>query len=119
MRQDEITDSSDNVSNFSNSAGFLSLLAPGSSINSSVPGGGYDTWNGTSMAAPHVAGAWVILKQLTPSATVTDILNILVSTGVTITDARNGISKPRIQIDRADLTYTYGFALSGFLLTQE
>ncbi|MBV6343028.1 S8 family serine peptidase [Candidatus Magnetobacterium casense] len=107
------TDSSDNVSGFSNSIGFLSLLAPGSSINSSVPGGGYDTWDGTSMAAPHVAGAWAVLKQLTPSATVGDILSTLISTGVTITDARNGISKPRIQIDKADLTYTKSGTGSG------
>ncbi|MBF0342903.1 MAG: S8 family serine peptidase [Nitrospirae bacterium] len=95
------TDSSDNVSDFSNSASFLSLLAPGSSINSSIPGGNYATWNGTSMATPHVAGAWAVLKQAKPSASVTEILNALTSTGVSVTDSRNGITKPRIQLDTA------------------
>ena len=41
----------------------LSLFAPGSAINSSIPGEGWASWNGTSMAAPHVTGAWAILKQ--------------------------------------------------------
>lgn len=64
------TTKSDTLSSFSNSASFLSLLAPGESINSSVPGGGFAVFNGTSMATPHVAGAWALLKQNTPSASV-------------------------------------------------
>ena len=89
------------MASYSNSASFLNLLAPGSSINSSVPGGGYAVYNGTSMATPHVAGAWAILKQKTPSLSVTDALNRLSATGLSITDARNGIVKPRIRIDAA------------------
>ena len=64
------TTKSDTLSSFSNSASFLHLLAPGSSINSSVPGGGFALMSGTSMATPHVAGAWALLKQKTPSASV-------------------------------------------------
>ncbi len=95
------TDSSDLVASYSNSASFLHLLAPGSSILSSIPNGGYATWNGTSMAAPHVAGAWAVLKQVKPSASVTDILSALTTTGVSVTDTRNNITKPRIQVDAA------------------
>jgi len=91
----------DTVSAFSNSAGYLSLLAPGQSIVSSVPGSGYSSKNGTSMAAPHVAGAWAILKGKTPSASVTEILAALSETGVWVADARNSVVKPRIQIDAA------------------
>ena len=86
------------IASYSNSSAQLSLLAPGSGIYSSVSGGGYGTANGTSMAAPHVAGIWTLMKSAKPSATVTEILASLQSTGLPITDSRNGLSKPLIQI---------------------
>jgi len=85
----------------SNSASFLNLLAPGRWINSSVPGGGYSNYNGTSMATAHVAGAWAVLKQRKPNATVTEILNALTTTGLPVTDTRNNVTKPRIRVDAA------------------
>jgi len=92
----------DAVYSTSNSASFLNLLAPGTSIYSpSFPGGGYSFQTGTSFAAPHVAGAFAQLKHENPSATVTQMLNALTSTGVSILDTRNGITKPRIQVDAA------------------
>ena len=63
----------------------LSLFAPGSAINSSVPGGGWDSWDGTSMAAPHVAGAWAVIKQKWPTASVANVLKGLQDTGVAVT----------------------------------
>jgi len=33
------------------------IVAPGVGVRSAVPGGGYQSWQGTSMAGPHVAGA--------------------------------------------------------------
>jgi Subtilase family/Viral BACON domain len=101
--------STDQIACYSNSASFLSLLAPGSLINSSVPGAAYSNFNGTSMAAPHVAGAWAVLKQRVPSLTVTAGLNSLTTTGVAITDPRNGLTKRRIQLDAA-LTLIGGVA---------
>lgn len=91
----------DSVSGFSNSAYYLNLLAPGEDITSSVPGGGYATYYGTSAAAPHVAGAWAILKSRSPGASVNQVLNSLSATGRPVTDPRNGITKPRIVVDRA------------------
>lgn len=96
----------DAVSSFSNSASFLNLLAPGQWIASSVPvtSGStttYQNYSGTSMAAPHVAGAWAILKQRRPNASVSTILNALTATGLPITDGRNGIIKPRIRVFNA------------------
>ncbi|HEX8174194.1 MAG TPA: S8 family serine peptidase [Pyrinomonadaceae bacterium] len=90
----------DAVTDYSNSASFLTLLAPGSLIYSSVPGGNYAYFNGTSMAAPHVTGSWAILKQKSPSATVDQILTALRNTGLSVTDV-NGITKPRIKVDAA------------------
>ncbi|MBI3147380.1 MAG: S8 family serine peptidase [Betaproteobacteria bacterium] len=114
------TTKADVVSSFSNSAAYLSLLAPGESIQTSIPGGGF-AWavGGTSWATPHAAGAWAILKQKKPTATVDEILNALVRTGHPVLDTRNGITKPRIQLNLALLDMSPGTpipTLSGWLL---
>lgn len=91
----------DKVACYSNSAAILDLLAPGSLINSSVPGGSYQGFQGTSMAAPHVAGCWAILKQGKPTATVDQIKQALIATGVSVQDWRNGVTKPRVNCKAA------------------
>lgn len=45
------------------------ISAPGVGVMSSVPGGGYESWNGTSMASPHVTGGVAILCQKNPNLT--------------------------------------------------
>jgi subtilisin family serine protease len=89
------------VSSFSNSAPFLDLLAPGSGITSSVPGGTFSSRQGTSMATPHVVGAWAVMRSANPEASPDDILDLLKTTGVPLTDSRNGVTVPRIQLDAA------------------
>jgi subtilisin family serine protease len=91
----------DAISSFTNRAAFLNLLAPGQWITSSVPGGTFRTFAGTSMATPHVAGAWAVMKSRNPGATVTQILDALVSTGLGVFDPANGFTRPRIQLDDA------------------
>ncbi|MBP1745478.1 MAG: Subtilisin-like serine protease-like protein [Deltaproteobacteria bacterium] len=92
----------DTVTFFSNSASFLNLLAPGQWIESSVPGGGYSEWAGTSMAAPHVTGAWALLKQANPDATVDEILSSLTSTGLSVTDQYcSSVTKKRVNVYEA------------------
>ncbi|MCZ6463121.1 MAG: S8 family serine peptidase [Proteobacteria bacterium] len=86
------TTKSNRVSSFSNSAPFLSLLAPGSSILSSVPGGGFALMSGTSMATPHMAGAWALMKQADPRAGVGTVLERLQATGTPLTDPGNGVT---------------------------
>jgi hypothetical protein len=96
------TDEDDTVAIFSNSAPFLSLLAPGQWIESSVPGGVYGEWAGTSMAAPHVAGAWALMKQANPDATVDEILSSFTSTGLSVTDPYcSSVTKKRINVYEA------------------
>jgi subtilisin family serine protease len=41
------------------------IVAPGASIKSSVPGDGYSTYQGTSMATPHVSGALALIQSAT------------------------------------------------------
>ena len=88
----------DSVSAFSNSAKFLTLLAPGDLITSSIPGGGFANFSGTSMAAPHVAGAFAILRQAAPSVTVSQMIAAFQASGVPVFDPGNSITKPRIRI---------------------
>lgn len=95
------TNDNDTVASFSNSASFLDLLAPGVGIVSSVPGSTYGSKDGTSMATPMVSGAIAVLRQADPTATVDEILSALQSTGVMVTDSRNGVVTPRIQLDAA------------------
>jgi subtilisin family serine protease len=58
----------------------VDVAAPGSNILSCVPGNGYRTESGTSMACPHVAGAVALLYSIYPNATGTQIKNALINT---------------------------------------
>ncbi len=58
------------------------IAAPGVQIRSSIPDGGYAKAEGTSMAAPHVAGVAALLLQAKPELTVTDVEQIILNTAV-------------------------------------
>ncbi|MDF3140671.1 MULTISPECIES: proprotein convertase P-domain-containing protein [unclassified Streptomyces] len=94
------TTDDDQLSTFTNRGPLLDLFAPGTSIVSSVPGGTYASKNGTSMAAPHVAGALAVLKQTHPDKSITDLESLLKSTGTPIT-ADGGVTIPRIDVGKA------------------
>lgn len=69
------------LADFSNRGGWIHLAAPGEGITSTVPGGGYGTWSGTSMAAPMVAGTAALLRARFPAMKAVDLARRLESTG--------------------------------------
>ncbi len=83
----------DKVTCFSNSVDYLTLLAPGSIILAAGT-----SMAGTSQAAPHVAGAVAVLNNLYGFFSVDDIVNQLTGTGVPVTDPRNTVTTPRLDL---------------------
>jgi subtilisin family serine protease len=81
------------------------LFAPGSQIYSSTgtSDSSYASWSGTSMATPHVTGAWAILKQAVPNGSVTDLLSWLRVAGISVKSICDSYTQaiPRIQVDRS------------------
>ncbi|MER6345190.1 proprotein convertase P-domain-containing protein [Streptomyces sp. NPDC001532] len=93
------TTDDDQLSAFTNRGPLLDVLAPGTGITSSVAGGGYSAKNGTSMAAPHVAGALSLLRQAFPAKSIASLESLLEATGKTLT--YTGASTPRIDVGKA------------------
>ncbi|MEM7667771.1 MAG: S8 family serine peptidase [Pseudomonadota bacterium] len=68
----------DTLASFSNFGGeTVDLAAPGHYIPSTYLNGGYAFLSGTSMAAPHVAGAAALALSLNPDLTVTELADLL------------------------------------------
>jgi hypothetical protein len=86
----------DKVCCFSNLAPFLDLLAPGSAITA-----GGVTLSGTSMAAPHVAGAAAVLRAARPGASPADVVAALKAGGKRVADWYTGKAFPRLDLDGA------------------
>ena len=74
------TTSTDVRSSFSNFGKCLDIFAPGSAISSVTPGGAVASWNGTSMASPHVAGVAARILSQTPTASVATVSSLILST---------------------------------------
>ena len=88
----------DKVACFTNSNETLDLMAPGALTTSTYFDGGTAVYGGTSQAAPHAAGAAAVLLELDPTLTPAEIESVLENTGVSVTDAKNGLTFPRIDL---------------------
>ena len=87
------------IAGFSNLSPAVDLVAPGDLIQSSIPGKKFASFMGTSMAAPHVAGAWAVLKSANPLFSVDSVEQALESSGKRL--RRSGQAKPRIDLAKA------------------
>lgn len=86
-----------NKADFSNYGQFSDISAPGVGIYSSVGKDGYQTMDGTSMAAPIITGAIALMKSLNVTITNKQIICILQNTGL---ETQGNIGK-LLQLDKA------------------
>ncbi len=91
----------DEIVCITNRADNLNLLAPGARITSTKMGGGFEWKRGTSMAAPHVAGAVALMLEKNSSLTPDEIKQILIDTGKPIWDSKTSTTYPRIDVAAA------------------
>lgn len=69
--------SADVMASFSNFGTKIDVAAPGVGIQSTIPGGYYSSYNGTSMASPHVAGLAALILSQHPALTNEQVRQVL------------------------------------------
>ena len=84
-----------------NHSPLVDLLAPGFNIRSASFGNNYVFASGTSMAAPHVSGAFALLKSAKPEATIFDIEEALKESGIKVTTSNWDWETPRLSLANA------------------
>lgn len=90
----------DTIADFSNRGALLDLFAPGVDVESSVPDNQMAVHSGTSMAAPHVAGAIALLKAASPQTPMTQLIDKLKQYGRPYVYQANGaeVRTPRLDL---------------------
>lgn len=110
------TDNLDKMSSFSQwGLTTVDLGAPGSAILSTVPGNGYATYSGTSMATPHVAGAAALVLSVNPDLSTGELKQLLMDSGDDNADLQGKtVSGKRLNANQAleQADPTPGFKLS-------
>ncbi len=102
------SDRDDSFANYSNYGPEVDIMAPGTCIRSTLPGGVYGVFSGTSMATPHVTGAVALYLETNPAATPADVRAYLLSPsasrpqqspeGLAVDDDTDGFSEPVLYV---------------------
>ncbi|HZI07399.1 MAG TPA: S8 family serine peptidase, partial [Archangium sp.] len=100
------TNSSDTRPSWSNYGSCLDLFAPGDGITSAWSNGGTNTISGTSMAAPHVAGAAALFLESTPWAGTWAVTDALIGSATPNRVSNAGSGSPN------RLLYTGAFSIT-------
>jgi len=101
------TDANDALAWFSNfGAHSVDVGAPGVDIYSTIPFGRHLVFSGTSMAAPHVAGASALYLSRFPLATPTQIKAALISSSDKVSALQNGLTNSGGRLNLATLLVT-------------
>ncbi|MBX7198445.1 MAG: S8 family serine peptidase [Rhodospirillaceae bacterium] len=96
------SDNGTTVASLSNFATMVDFMAPGLNIAAaSSTGAGLVVKSGTSMAAPHVAGAWAIMRQAFPQASFDQLDGVLKQTGLQLARSGATFTIPKIQVAAA------------------
>jgi thermitase len=117
------SDQNDQRASFSTYGPWVRLLAPGDRIISTVPGGGYGTWSGTSMAAPLTAGTAALVRAAEPDLSGTAVIARIVERSKTICgpvtqrlDAAAAVGRPlRQPTNCVSTSNTYRLFLPGVM----
>ena len=82
-------DQNNNLADFSNRSGSQEITyvtAPGVDVYSTIPNNQYANYNGTSMAAPHIAGVVALMLSANPNLTESQVRQIITSTSANSTN---------------------------------
>ena len=93
--------SNDRRASFSSTGPAVELIAPGSSILSTLPGNNFGTYSGTSMASPHVAGVAALVLAADPGLTNVQIRTILQETAEDLGLSANHQGRGLVRADLA------------------
>ena len=99
----------------------VDIAAPGSGINSTLPGGTYGSYSGTSMATPHVTGAVALYAAAYPNATAPQMRQAILGTarptasvaGLTATGGRLDVAAAVNAAPPVGITITGGSVVEG------
>ena len=99
------TDVNGNIASFSNYGKGVDIAAPGKGIYSTLPNNGFGSLDGTSMAAPYVAGAGALLLSVSDNLTAQELRDRILQTPTYVSSLKNKVNTSGI-LNVSDLLLT-------------